>query len=161
MTDTTQTVQLRSMAEGDTELLFELQRDPAVSYMAAFASHAPDDREAFMSRWEKMSQDPARLLRIVLYQGTVAGYIAQFLFDEKPTIGYMLGTQFWGKGIMTEAVRQFMDFYAVRPVYARVVQDNIGSRRVLEKVGFRVCGEDQGYALARQAEVKEYVLRLD
>jgi RimJ/RimL family protein N-acetyltransferase len=41
------------------------------------------------------------------------------------------------------------------------VYDNIRSRRVLEKNGFVVVGEDTGFANARGAEVKEFILRLD
>ena len=47
------------------------------------------------------------------------------------------------------------------PLYARAAKDNIGSRRVLEKCGFAVVGEDTGYAHARGVETEEVVLRLD
>ena len=55
----------------------------------------------------------------------------------------------------------FLEFVTVRPLYARAAKDNIGSRRVLEKCGFVICGEDKGFAHARGAEIEEYVLRLD
>ena len=49
----------------------------------------------------------------------------------------------------------------MRPLYARAAKDNIGSRRVLEKCGFVVIGEDKGYAHARGMETEEVVLRLN
>jgi RimJ/RimL family protein N-acetyltransferase len=49
----------------------------------------------------------------------------------------------------------------VRPLYARVVKDNIASLRVLEKCGFARIGEDKGFANARGEEVEEFILRLD
>ena len=55
----------------------------------------------------------------------------------------------------------FPEFVTVRPLFARAAQDSVGSRRVLEKCGFVICGEDKGFAAARGAEIEEYVLRLD
>ena len=46
-------------------------------------------------------------------------------------------------------------------MYARVVQDNIGSRRVLEKNGFRIAGKDWFFSRMRDQDVKELVLHLD
>ena len=44
---------------------------------------------------------------------------------------------------------------------ARVASDNVASRRVLEKCGFRVIATDRGFAEARSAEIEELVLRLE
>lgn len=44
---------------------------------------------------------------------------------------------------------------------AVVAADNVASRRVLEKCGFRVLGMERGVAEARAAEIEELVLRLD
>jgi RimJ/RimL family protein N-acetyltransferase len=46
-----------------------------------------------------------------------------------------------------------------RPVHARVAYDNVASRRVLEKCGFRVISTERGFAEARAAEIEELVLR--
>jgi len=39
--------------------------------------------------------------------------------------------------------------------------DNSGSLRVLEKFGFRKVATDRGFAKARQAEIEEFIYRLD
>jgi RimJ/RimL family protein N-acetyltransferase len=44
---------------------------------------------------------------------------------------------------------------------ARVAYDNVASRRVLEKCGFRFIATDRGFAQARSAEIEEHVLRLE
>ena len=56
-------------------------------------------------------------------------------------IGYWLGEAHWGRGIMTEAVREltaygFQHFDLVR-IYALVFEWNPTSMRVLEKAGYR------------------------
>jgi RimJ/RimL family protein N-acetyltransferase len=48
-----------------------------------------------------------------------------------------------------------------RPPHAHVASDNVASRRVLEKCGFRVIATERNVAEARSAEIEELVLRLD
>jgi RimJ/RimL family protein N-acetyltransferase len=47
------------------------------------------------------------------------------------------------------------------PLHARVPSDNVASRRVLEKCGFRVIATEPNFAEVRSAEIEEFVLRLD
>jgi RimJ/RimL family protein N-acetyltransferase len=49
----------------------------------------------------------------------------------------------------------------LRPLHARVNYDNVASRRVLEKCGFRVIATERGFTEARPAEIEEFVLRLE
>jgi RimJ/RimL family protein N-acetyltransferase len=59
-------------------------------------------------------------------------------------LGYYIGEPYWGKGIMTEAVRQTCEYVFAHSdilrIFAEPFADNIGSCRVLEKVGFRFEG---------------------
>jgi RimJ/RimL family protein N-acetyltransferase len=52
----------------------------------------------------------------------------------------------------------FLEEQAIRPLYGRVVKDNVASRRVLEKCGFVLAGQDKGFAQARGQEVEELIL---
>jgi RimJ/RimL family protein N-acetyltransferase len=59
-------------------------------------------------------------------------------------LGYWLGEPFWGKGIMTEAVRTLSE-YALNElgfcrIYAEPYTTNLASARVLEKSGFVLEG---------------------
>jgi [ribosomal protein S5]-alanine N-acetyltransferase len=55
-------------------------------------------------------------------------------------IGYWLGEAFWGRGIMTEAVRAVTDYafetFDIVRIYAGVFETNLASMRVLEKAGY-------------------------
>jgi RimJ/RimL family protein N-acetyltransferase len=68
-----------------------------------------------------------------------------------------LGKEFWGKGIATQALSQFLEVVSTRPIYARVAKDNLASIRVLEKNGFKLSGEGKWYSNARGKEVDELV----
>ncbi|MDR2917932.1 MAG: GNAT family N-acetyltransferase [Tannerella sp.] len=55
-------------------------------------------------------------------------------------IGYWIGEPYWGRGYATDAVRQCLKFafeeLNLLRVYANIYEYNIGSMKVLEKVGF-------------------------
>ncbi len=64
------------------------------------------------------------------------------IYRKNFEIGYFLSEKFWGKGIATKAIKAatsyaFRDFDIVR-IYAEPFSDNTGSRRALEKAGFRL-----------------------
>ena len=82
-----------------------------------------------------------------------------FCWGERE-VGYWLGKEFWGKGIATKALAEFLKIIETRPLYAHVAKHNIGSRRILEKCGFTVIGEDRYMNRARE-EVEEFVLKLE
>ena len=67
-------------------------------------------------------------------------------------LGYWLGEPFWGRGIMTAAIRCFtlwaMPRFDLTRIYAEVFTDNEGSTRVLEKCDFAKIG------LLRKAAIK-------
>lgn len=60
--------------------------------------------------------------------------------QHKGEIGYWLGEQFWGQGIMTEAVNLVTQFgfkrLKLKRIFACVYPSNRASMRVLEKAGF-------------------------
>jgi [ribosomal protein S5]-alanine N-acetyltransferase len=63
------------------------------------------------------------------------------IYRKNFEIGYFLSEEIWGKGIATRAIKAatsyaFRDFDVVR-IYAEPFSDNTGSRRALEKAGFR------------------------
>ena len=70
-------------------------------------------------------------------------------------LGYWLGTEFWGRGLATAAVRQILKDDAPRdlgPIRAFVFPDNSTSIRVLEKTGFVCTGQEVRHIPNRNAE---------
>jgi RimJ/RimL family protein N-acetyltransferase len=153
-------ITLRDVAEGDLATFFEQQLDPDASYMAAFTAKDPADRDAFVEHWRKILGDAAVTKRTILLDGRVAGHIASFERSGQPEVAYWIGREYWGKGIATEALVQFLREVAVRPLYARAAKDNAASIRVLEKCGFRISGHERGFANARGREIEEVVMVL-
>ena|SRR5690349_2042016 len=154
-----QTVQLRDVKESDLPIFFEQQLEPEATQMAAFPSR---DREAFMTHWkEKVLANVSGQVQTILFNGEVAGNIVCFEQLGQREVGYWLGKEFWGKGIATRALEEFLKTIETRPLYAHVAKHNIGSRRVLEKCGFKIAAEDRFFSQILGKDIDEFILTLD
>ena len=101
------------------------------------------------------------LNRVIVVDDDVAGTIGSWGESGEREVTYWIGRPYWGKGIATGALTAFLAVDRSRPLHARVASDNVASRRVLEKCGFRVVATERGFAEARSAEIEDLVLRLD
>jgi RimJ/RimL family protein N-acetyltransferase len=150
---------LREVIETDLPVFFEQQLDPRANRMAAFTPKDPANQEAFNGHWKKIRCEPSILIRTILYDGEVAGSVLSYEEDGRPEVSYWLGREYWGRGIATWALGEFLrSVNQNRPIYARVAKDNLASRRVLEKCGFTVIAEARGFANVRGMEIEELLL---
>jgi ribosomal-protein-alanine N-acetyltransferase len=66
-------------------------------------------------------------------------------------LGYDLARAYWGKGIGSEAVREVVRFgfesLNLNRIEAETIEDNLESRRLLDKLGFVCEGIRRGYSL--------------
>ena len=84
----------------------------------------------------------------ITVNGKVIGNIGAFrqtnIHNKTAELGYYIAEEYWGKGIMTEAVKQLCDYVFshtdIIRIYAEPFAYNIGSCRVLEKAGFQYEG---------------------
>ena len=72
--------------------------------------------------------------------GGIGMRVGEDVHRHTAALGYWLGEDFWGRGIMTEAVATFTDFcfenFPLHRIFAEVFANNPASARVLEKAGF-------------------------
>ncbi len=154
---------LRDLTESDLPIFFEQQLDLEANYMAAFTAKDPENRDAFNAHWNKILADKTVTVKTILLDGQVAGSVASWVDASwlgKPEVTYWIGKEYWGRGIATRALSEFLTIVKERPIYARAARDNAASLRVLEKCGFRISGYSKGFANARGAEVEEALLEL-
>lgn len=84
----------------------------------------------------------------VTADGKVIGSIGVFrqgnIHRQTAELGYYIAEEYWGKGIMTEAVKQICEYVFENSdmirIYAEPFAYNTASCRVLEKAGFRYEG---------------------
>ena len=154
-------VALRRVRPTDLDVFFGFMQDPGAITMAAFTPEDPGDREAFDAHWRRILESKAVTMCSVIVHGEVAGNIGSYESDSGREVTYWIGRPFWGTGIATEALRQFLEIDSHRPIYARVVTDNLRSIGVLESNGFVVSRTEEGFAHGRGEVVAEYVMNLE
>jgi ribosomal-protein-alanine N-acetyltransferase len=154
-------ITLRSSTLPDLELFFIFQLDAEDIHLAAFTPKDPTDKKAYLEKYNKLLSDPSINMQTILVGETIAGSISKFEIEGDAEITYWIDKEFWRKGVASTALQIFLTTERSRPIRGRVAFDNIGSQKVLEKNGFKKIGTDKGFANARQAEIVEFIYRLD
>ena len=76
--------------------------------------------------------------------GSISIFRQGNIHRQTAELGYYIAEEYWGKGIMTEAVKQICEYVFgdsdIIRIYAEPFAYNIASCRVLEKVGFQYEG---------------------
>jgi [ribosomal protein S5]-alanine N-acetyltransferase len=72
--------------------------------------------------------------------GVIGLDLREDVYRKAPLLGYWLSETFWGRGIMTEAIKIIVDYgfnnLDIVRIQAGVLSNNPRSMRVLEKAGF-------------------------
>lgn len=87
--------------------------------------------------------DPVHIFAIEVEGKAVGGigiHPQSDIMKKNAELGYWLGETYWGKGIVTAAIKQMVDFafntYDITRIYARPFGNNVASQKVLQKAGF-------------------------
>lgn len=144
----------------DLNTFFQFQLDQEANYLAAFTAKDPNDKAAYLEKYSKHLADPTIHMRTIKLDNVIVGSIAKFMIQDEAGLTYWIGREYWGRGIASAALHDFLKIEPARPIHASTAFDNYGSQRVLEKAGFVRVGTDKGFANARQAEIEEYLYKL-
>jgi ribosomal-protein-alanine N-acetyltransferase len=140
--------ELRKWEKFDTENFFKYSHNTKIAenMRDPFPSTLDDCRktvESFSS-----NDETQQCCRAIVVNEEAAGCIALFIKDnvycKSAEIAYWLGEPFWGRGIMSEAIKQLcrtaFEQYDIVRIFAEPYEHNIGSRKALEKAGFVLEG---------------------
>jgi [ribosomal protein S5]-alanine N-acetyltransferase len=104
-----------------------------------------DEANAFLRR--ATTEQPETNFCVDIDGAAVGGIgirIGQDVHRHVAELGFWLGEDFWGHGIMTEAVPAFTDYcfekFPLHRIFAEPYANNPASARVLEKAGFVLEG---------------------
>lgn len=100
-----------------------------------------ENGEAFVEMATK--NDPTTIFAIDINGEATGGiglHIQTDIHKKNMELGYWIAQPFWGKGIMTKAVLQMVEYgfktFDIERIFACPFGTNIGSQKVLEKAGF-------------------------
>jgi len=107
------------------------------------------DGEAFIQL--ALSHDPLQIKAIVLNDeviGSIGVHQLADIYSKSAEIGYWIGEEHWGKGIVTFAIKEMLKYgfetFDIKRIFARTTHTNLASQRVLQKSGFIFEAELKG-----------------
>lgn len=162
---------LRAITEDDADAIFAIMRDPqvmhyyglpmrsreeAVRRVNSFCTAFQEQNSVYWAITEKISGD---------FIGS-GGFWRILKPHFRAELSYELEPAWWNRGVVTEAARVILQFgfatMGLHSVEAGIHPDNVGSRRVLEKLGFMQEGyfREKYFDTARSAFIDAAVFSL-
>jgi len=141
----TERLELRPATIEDADAVFGYASDPGVSRYLPWRPHASrEDTIDFLRRCEQDWRDGSAFPWVIVEAGRVVGMIEAGIDGYRASLGYVLASDAWGRGIATEAVEAVVGALLELPelwrVWATCDVENRASARVLEKAGFSFEG---------------------
>ncbi|MBW9157761.1 GNAT family N-acetyltransferase [Clostridium tagluense] len=106
-----------------------------------------DDIVPFIKGAQKQYVSGEGFKAILMFQGNYAGFIGYYNVDlnrKSASIGYWLGEPYQNKGIMTKALKIFIDYafneMGLNKIEILIAEENFKSRALPEKYGFKEEG---------------------
>lgn len=140
------TFALRPWKISDLDNLLKYANNPKIAANLTDAFPHPYTEERGKKFIEMATKDdPVRIFAIDV-NGEAVGAIGIHpqadIYRKNAELGYWLAEPFWGKGIMSQAVRQAVEKafeqYDISRVFARPFGRNPASQKVLENAGFKL-----------------------
>jgi len=137
---------LRPWRESDAENLYKYAKDPLVGPIAGWPPHKSVEQSLEIIKEVFMAE---HIFAITLRGedeaiGCIGLMFSEYsnmnLTEKEAEIGYWIGSPFWGKGIMTEAVNEIVRYsiedLTLTALWCGYFDGNNRSKRVQEKCGF-------------------------
>jgi RimJ/RimL family protein N-acetyltransferase len=150
-------VRLRPLEERDAEGLFPLVSDPGLPVMMTWSAHGTiDETRGWIAHTREARAAGTDMVWGIEHEGAVVGTIG--LHDitwavraarvDQAELGFWIAPASQGKGLTTEAARNVtrwaFDTLGLHKVLVSCFEENVASRRVIEKCGFRkLCRQDE------------------
>jgi ribosomal-protein-alanine N-acetyltransferase len=137
---------LRPPTLDDVADMFRVMSDPQVTrYFGALPMTTLAQAQERVEAIEKAFQEQSGVRWVIADRANgqligTCGFWRLIKAHDRAEIGYELAPDWWGRGVMTEAVGAMLQFgfthMGLHTVEAQIHPANTGSRRVLEKLGF-------------------------
>jgi len=133
---------LRPWTPDDLESVYQNANNPNITrFMSDGFPNTPEKWKSFI---EFAGTNSSILYRAIDIDGKAVGGIGispnNDIHRKNAELGYWLGETYWGKGIITDAIREIIQLgfakFDIDRIYARPFETNFASHRVMEKCGF-------------------------
>ncbi|HEY5928662.1 MAG TPA: GNAT family N-acetyltransferase [Kofleriaceae bacterium] len=146
-------VTLRPQRDSDAEAFFPYVSDPELPKFVSWAPHKDiAETRAWVQDAAELIDKGTDMVWTIEHEGAPVGCVGlhgikwgvRAVRLDRADLGYWIAKPFWGKGLMTEAAiaatRWAFETLGLHKVVVICFEDNLASKRVIEKVGFRFVG---------------------
>ena len=166
----TERLYLKMISQNCLEDAFEYRSDPKVSrYLLWHPDESREMTELYLKRVSELYKK-AKFFDFGIFLkesgkmiGTV-GFTTINLRNNTASVGYVLNSKYWGKGIATEGLKRIIEFgfdeLGFDILFARFIDENRGSQRVLEKCGFEFYESEDKLLLVKDRMEKIIIYSL-
>ena len=136
---------LRKMTPNDAEAVFAYASDPEVTRYVSWETHRSiEDSRTFLDFATSKYESGGEPEWGIVYKGDhrfvgTCGIVSWEPYHARAELGYALSRDYWGRGLMAEAVGAMISFGFERMnlnrMEARCIAENVASARVMEKAG--------------------------
>jgi len=154
---------LRGPKPQDLQPVCDIHSDPDVMRFYGVLPYESTDKAQKHLDWLSSLHRENKGLRPIITlkdEDTYIGDVGFYDYEEKHNraeVGYILGKNYWGNGIMSEALEAVLIYgfntMGLNRVQALIDPRNTGSKRVVEKQGFKYEGTFRDY----EYEYGEYI----
>ncbi|AOZ90841.1 GNAT family N-acetyltransferase [Paenibacillus crassostreae] len=141
---------LRKLSMNDLDSYFEFASDPIVSVSTLWNRHETiEDTKDYLHKVMGKYESKEAFRWGIIYKPNNqligrTGLISWDVTHSRAEIGYALASQYWNKGIISEATREVMRYgfekLELNRIEGRCNYNNEGSARVMEKLGMKLEG---------------------
>ena len=170
---TTGRLRLRPLLESDVDAIWPYVSNPQLCRLASWRAHT--DRSQTREQIQRFTEGFAKGACVpwaIEHDGRVIGcinlegiqYELRAWRINRAELGYWIAPEYWGTGMMTEAasavLRCTFEMIGLHKLAGGCIAETIGSRRVIEKLGFRPVGrlEDDVWHDGRWWSILRYEL---
>lgn len=146
-------LKLRPQRASDAEAFFPYTRDPDLTKFVSWNAHKDlEETREWLAAGAAMVEAGTDMIWAIEHEDAPIGCVglhgirwgARALRYDRAELGYWIAKPFWGKGLMTEAAtvatRWGFETLGLHKVNVMCFEDNVASKRVIEKVGYRFVG---------------------
>ncbi len=161
---------LRKMVLNDAEAVFAYASNSEVSRYTLWETHRSiEDSRAFLEFATQKYENGGEPDWGIVYRGNgclvgACGLVNWEAEHARAEVGFVLSREYWGRGLMSEAVRAILRFGFERMnlnrIEARCIAENAASARVMEKAGMFYEGtlRQREYIKGAYRDIKLYAI---
>ncbi len=161
---------LRKMTPDDADAVFAYASDPEVSRYTLWETHRSiEDSRAFLELVIQKYENGGEPDWGIVYRGDhrfvgACGLVNWEAEHARAEAGFVLSREYWGRGLMPEAVRAMIRFgfetMNLNRIEARCIAENVASARVMEKAGMAYEGtlRQREYIKGAYRNIKLYAI---